>query len=277
MPASPSSRSCEDVLCSGGREKARERRSPRRPSALMARVWRRAVIAPVLRHHGRPSLSELSELGGRRLHRDPVSFLSTLGSRQDDPPLAKALEEFHTLWEQVDERVNVASSRYPVPWGLEEEFGATLYVMTRWTRPTSVVECGVADGRSTFLFLQALRANRRGSLHSIDVSHDVGSLLNEEDRAAWHLHLLPWPPRGAQLRSLLSSLPPPDLFFHDSDHSYRWQRLEYRLARERMEPGSLLMSDDVDASRAFLELCEQWQRSPSLLMGAKAVLGAVTL
>src|SRR5271170_649690 len=86
-----------------------------------------------------------------------------------------------------------------------------LYAMTRLLRPIHVIETGVSSGVSSAHFLLALRANGRGTLHSIDLpvsqrgarlgksessvalppGRSSGWAIPEELRPGWDLHLGP--------------------------------------------------------------------------------------
>jgi predicted O-methyltransferase YrrM len=66
-----------------------------------------------------------------------------------------------------------------------------------------------------------------------------------------------------------------DMFFHDSDHSYRNQEHEYSVFYERLRPGGFLVSDDIDASYAFLDFCRRHSVRPGVLIAQRKLLGVV--
>jgi hypothetical protein len=133
----------------------------------------------------------------------------------------------------------------------------TGYAITRGLRPTLAVETGVCYGVTSACLLQAMQQNRIGRLHSIDLpplarkaDQYVGSLIPHDLRSRWTLH------RGnAQrlLAPLLRQLGPIDLFLHDSLHTYEHMRLEFDAAWAALRSGGLLMADDIEGNRAFLE------------------------
>jgi hypothetical protein len=67
-----------------------------------------------------------------------------------------------------------------------------------------------------------------------------------------------------------------DIFYHDSDHSYDNQMLEYCAAWEILnsEKG-VLLSDDVNWSNAFLDFCKKVNRVPFLLSDGGKFAGVI--
>ncbi|MEM0135108.1 MAG: class I SAM-dependent methyltransferase [Thermoplasmatales archaeon] len=118
------------------------------------------------------------------------------------------------------------------------------------------METGVAYGVSTFHILNALNKNGNGSLISVDISRDVATFLNNEEKQRWNLKVLntrdkPW----KQFHKIMNEFAPLSVYLHDGDHSYPWQRMEYDLALQKLRRGGILLSDDVDSSYAFIDSC----------------------
>jgi predicted O-methyltransferase YrrM len=135
------------------------------------------------------------------------------------------------------------------------------YMLPRALEPERVVETGVAFGSSSGLILAALAANGRGTLTSIDLpdiggmdgtmgKDGVGVLVPDDLRPRWTLI------RGNALVELprVLSEAPPDLFSHDSDHSYAHMAFEYAAALQTMRPGSVIVSDDTLMNSAFYDV-----------------------
>jgi hypothetical protein len=80
-----------------------------------------------------------------------------------------------------------------------------------------------------------------------------------------------------ELGALIGSLPQLDMFFHDSDHSYRHQTAELRLAAARMADAGLVVCDDSDSSFAFLDFCRERRVPGRFLFDGKRFLGATSL
>ena len=155
----------------------------------------------------------------------------------------------------------------------------TLYLIVKILKPNSVVETGVASGRSSSFILQALHDNDRGNLYSIelpkyypadkqpddpslliDVEGNVeatgfipegkepGWLIPEFLKDRWMLIL---GESEKELPKLLQHLREIDLFYHDSDHSYKNMLFEFKTVWPHMKKGGFLVSDDVHWNAAF--------------------------
>jgi predicted O-methyltransferase YrrM len=145
----------------------------------------------------------------------------------------------------------------------DPSFARCLYLICRTLIPTLVVETGVAYGMSSAFILQALAVNGCGMLHSVDLplpsygsSHLIGSLVRQELRDRWHLHL------GASKQELLKIVHAEtvDVFVHDSLHTYRNMRSEFQVAWPHVRAGGIVVSDDVEGNRAFEELLDEEPR-----------------
>jgi hypothetical protein len=183
--------------------------------------------------------------------------------------------EHHDVRATVERRYDDADLTHPPAWAVDEETSLLLYLLVRLLRPARVLETGVANGHSASFVLAALAANGHGELHSVDVQPEVGTLLTERDRRRWHLHVLDPDARKASFYRALDAVGTVDVFVHDSNHRYPWQRFEYAAVRDRLADGAVLASDDVDASYAFIDLCDELGRQPVLLVGRRKVFGLV--
>src|SRR5438067_9165755 len=130
---------------------------------------------------------------------------------------------------------------------------ATLYGLTRWLRPTVLVESGGFVGMSSAFILKALADEKLATskLYSIELSEDCeqGALIPEELRRGFV------PMRGRVEDFLKGDQLPGsiDMFLHDSSHSYRHMRWEFRQFWPRLRDGGLLVSHDVQMNAAFPE------------------------
>ena len=149
-----------------------------------------------------------------------------------------------------------------------------MYLLARLTKPESVVETGVANGISTFFILNAMKNNGVGKLTSIDLSYDVATFLNGEERALWELKVLKTKinPRR-QFKDILSGIQSLSIYLHDGDHSYLLQQMEYGLAFKKLKSGGMILSDDVDSSFAFIDTfgksASLWTEFKGILLGKK--------
>jgi predicted O-methyltransferase YrrM len=182
-------------------------------------------------------------------------------------------------YERVESLINNRGESvlpYPRDWAIEGDSGRLLYAMVRRHKPNHVVETGVANGLSTSIILKALEANGNGVLTSLDISRDVGALVDREADGRWNLVVLDKRSVKRSFHSTIASLPPIDIFIHDSWHGYQWQTLEYGAAWSHLRPGGLLGSDDIELSYAFLDFSQRVARHrPLVLLDSRKAFGVV--
>lgn len=159
--------------------------------------------------------------------------------------------EFERRWKEVYEE-----GGYGEPGVFSAE---TMYLVCRITEPEVVVETGVLFGLFDAHILLALRDNRSGELHCIDLPEqpdgvDHGYFIPEFLLDHWNLYLGEVEER---LPSLLADLGGIDLFFHDSDHTPEHMAWEYELAFDRLSADGVLASHDVIVNRAFGRFVER--------------------
>jgi len=138
-----------------------------------------------------------------------------------------------------------------------------LYAIVRLNRPSHIVETGVSSGISSAHFLFALRANRSGTLHSIDLptpqiarrlaaSESIVSIppgrtsgwaMPDDLRPGWDLHL---GPSQALLPVLAQSVDSVELFLHDSLHTPEHLTFELETLRSRFPPGAVVLADNTE-------------------------------
>lgn len=182
-------------------------------------------------------------------------------------------EEYTSVDAAIRGRYRTVELQFPDFYAVETLTAKFLYILTRTKRPNLVLETGVANGHTTAVFLAAMERNGVGQLHSTDVNKDVGCLLTRRERQHWHYHCLPSKGRRRAFVSLLDNLPRIDLFFHDSDHRYRWQYFEYETGLRHLAPQGLMASDDVDSSYAFLDSCAAVGKLPVLVFDHRKLFG----
>ena len=153
----------------------------------------------------------------------------------------------------------------------------TLYVITRLIRPSTVIETGVAHGKSSASILLALRHNRRGRLISIDLrpssnvpladgskttlgGRGVGWLVPDYLRSRWELHdgdsltFLSYPERmnfGENEKC--------DFFIHDSLHTFEHTSKELDAVSAYLAENAVVAVDNSEmaSGRAFSEFLKQ--------------------
>jgi predicted O-methyltransferase YrrM len=221
----------------------------------------------------RPSLHQLAG-EARSVHMSAVELIKASFPTLSSSEIEMIEEEYTVLRAELEERCSSMSDwlEYPDWYAIERETSFLYYAACRHLAPNNVLETGIANGHSTFFFLQAMKKNGKGSLHSVDIADNVGKLLTAEERAVWNLHVLGSPQRRS-FSSILDSISPLDLFVHDSDHTYGWQMFEFRTAWTALSKRGALLSDDIDHSMAFVDFCAEIDTKPILLLDTRKVSG----
>jgi hypothetical protein len=135
-------------------------------------------------------------------------------------------------------------------YDLGPELSESLVGVLMVTKPTLVIETGVAAGKSTNLILNQLRLSDQGRLVSIDVTINVGELVEPQNRFLWDLEVLPSLLRRHRFESLLRKHSDAQIFLHDSDHSVEWQLFEIKKVTEVLRHVSYILVDDIQPSVA---------------------------
>jgi predicted O-methyltransferase YrrM len=239
--------------------------------ALVAGITRYPGVADgVVRRAGSPRIDQLSTAADSWTL-DPADMV--VASFGVDRATAQAhLDDARVALADIRTRGSDAERVYPTSYEVEEATATFLHAAVRITRPESVLETGVADGLSSALMLSAMEANGCGALHSIDIASDVGVLVTDRDR--WNLHIVD-ADRPEACADVIRSLRRLDLFLHDGNHTYAYQRCEYEAAWTKLAPGGYLVSDDVDYSYAFLEFLEARGLTARMLLDRRKVFGLV--
>jgi len=203
-----------------------------RPDAL---IPHRSVLFELSRSGAQPEISS-------------ARIISELASHFDWNMSADAVESGPLVAEMPSGSVS-----FPNYFDTEGETLKLLWQVTRLERPLIVVETGVANGVSTRAILSAIRSNGYGRLISFDVDpiarHAVPSHLAE---SAWEFALLGSKPTPRALETRVRAYAGQiGLWYHDSDHSYAWQREEFEIASRALKRPGILISDDVDGNGAF--------------------------
>ncbi len=137
-----------------------------------------------------------------------------------------------------------------------------LFAIARLVRPEHIVEVGVSSGVSSAHFLAALRRNRRGRLHSIDLplrqrgpqltrgessvavppGRESGWAVPERLRERWDLRL---GPSQELLPKLGDELTGVGLFLHDDLHTPAHLAWELETVRPHLLPGAVVLADNT--------------------------------
>lgn len=158
--------------------------------------------------------------------------------------------------------------------GIGLDIARAYYTLVRKLQPQEIIETGVCNGVSTLGVLLALQENGSGTLHSIDYpfraeesldefraetfrgyggatipsDKDPGWIIPDELRSRWNLTV---GKSQRELPRIVSEVGSFELFIHDSEHSHPCMMFEYELAHEWLQPGGVMLSDDINWNEAF--------------------------
>ena len=139
-----------------------------------------------------------------------------------------------------------------------------LALLVERIKPLVVVETGTANGKSASEILSAFGRNNlnKSKLYSIDIDPRVAtSELQRNEQISFLLI-----DKSNSFVDLMKTIGKIDLFYHDSNHSYKNQMLEYVTAWEILDKEKgCLVSDDINWSNAFLDFCKLVNRKPFVL------------
>ena len=157
-------------------------------------------------------------------------------------------------------------------WNAEEQLFILLHSLIKAKNSKLIIETGVANGITTNAIMKALEeSGEGGELHSFDVLPETNKAYLGNGN--WNFHLLKGKNTHNQIKSVVSSLPKVDVWVHDSNHGYRWQKFEYLLALSVLSKNGILISDDIDASSAWGELAKSHFRKSYVIFDSRKFIG----
>ncbi len=168
-------------------------------------------------------------------------------------------ENFHEGELVYNQMIRRYSDRiYGSNYDCESGLASFLHAYILLLKPKVIIETGVANGITTNVIMSALEITG-GELHSFDIDKKCENAYTGPGRWFFH-HLLK--PYSNSLNKEVKEIQGVELWIHDSNHGYSWQRFEYALAYEKLLKRGLLVSDDIDASPAFGIAAEKnWAKS----------------
>lgn len=124
------------------------------------------------------------------------------------------------------------------------------------TKPEAVIETGVAHGVTSRVVLEALNANGRGHLWSVDLPHPFNQQLHSQTAIAITDSCRPrWSyvegSSKQRLPGLVAEVGSVQLFIHDSLHTARNTLFELNQAARVMEAGGVMLVDDISTHGGF--------------------------
>jgi len=179
--------------------------------------------------------------------------------------IEKGKDFFHTF-------LKTQSSITNTNWNAEEQLFILLYSLIKANNSKLVIETGVANGITTNAIMKALEeSGAGGELHSFDVLPETNKAYIAKGN--WNFHLVNGKSAHNQIKSVVSLLPEVDVWVHDSNHGYRWQKFEYLLALSVLSKNGILISDDIDASSAWGELAKTHFRKSYVIFDSRKFIG----
>lgn len=187
--------------------------------------------------------------------------------------LAEAAEDQHlaAAYHQAKPRLaSAAPGSKKVPFSSWQDRATSLtsltascYALIRAIKPERIVETGVWFGASTSLILAALHRNGHGTLTSIDLPGFAdmdGNMSGTDHPFIPDAYKGRWDLRAADATTELPKIfleEKPEIFMHDSDHSYSHMAFEFAVATKYLPRGSIILSDDVRRNSAFYDVMSQ--------------------
>jgi len=170
----------------------------------------------------------------------------------DKSTVKQYFDESHEFWKLITKRLEETGGIHR----MSLERLQILYASVRHFKPKIMVETGVAGGSSSLSILYAMSKNNLGNLYFIDVGithwfpsgFNVGYLVPDEFRKRWNLTI---GDSKKELPILLESLKTVNIFFHDSDHSYKHMTFEFNTVLPFLNPNKIILSDDINLNSSF--------------------------
>jgi hypothetical protein len=146
-------------------------------------------------------------------------------------------------------RANNKNLPYPLVYNADKSIAMLCYALTRYIKPATVVETGVAYGITTALILLAMERNNIGRLISVDLpslsdphGSYVGMAIPKYLTHRWTSHL------GSSRRwlpKILSEMGNIELFIADDANIYTLQRYEFTTVWARLSLGGAAIVNHI--------------------------------
>jgi predicted O-methyltransferase YrrM len=229
----------------------------------------------ILKKYLHPSLADFY-FSGFEVKFNGRDVFDILRNRISNKTVFNAVDQFETEYDVL--HANLQQRLTDPIYEIDVESSKLLYMLVRLISPECVVETGVANGVSTFFILNAMRNNGIGKLTSIDISYDVATFLNNEEKMRWELKVLDTKANPSkQFKEILAGVKNLSIYLHDGDHSYLWQQMEYYSSLTKLNCCGILLSDDVDSSFAFIDTFGKSAsfetESKGILLGKNKIFG----
>ena len=163
-----------------------------------------------------------------------------------------------------DQRIKVVNTN-PYNFGGEADL-ELLFNISKHQGINNILETGVANGWSSLAILLAINNDRYKKLTSIDLPYPykdsesfIGKAVPDNLKENWNLII-------DNDKKILSKFHSQEIKFdfvhYDSDKSYDGRIKSYNLIWNILQPGGILMSDDVSDNNAFIFFCSSKNLKP---------------
>jgi hypothetical protein len=173
-----------------------------------------------------------------------IFYASILNSSEKE--IEKARDEYARYRIAFEKKVTSPRKQFFQPiFDLGPGMSEFLYISIAVKKPNKIVETGVAAGVSTNTILHALHSNGNGKLTSIDITDQVGELVDGAFKSLWKILVLPEIGREKSFARYLQDNIDATIFLHDSDHSGSWQKKEFIHVVRELSKIELILFDDI--------------------------------
>ena len=136
------------------------------------------------------------------------------------------------------------------------------YFLTRYYKPKTIFETGVAAGYSSFTFLEAIKRNNFGKLFSSDFPYFrlekpeqyIGIVIPDNLKKNWRLEILGDNKNFEKFKKEFNEI---DLLFYDSDKRYLSKKKFFEKINSYLSKSSIIIVDDLHNDSFFLEYVEE--------------------
>lgn len=136
------------------------------------------------------------------------------------------------------------------------------YFLTRYYKPKTIVETGVAAGYSSYAFLDAIEKNNFGNLFSSDFPYFrlekpeqyIGIVIPYNLKKNWRLEILGDSKNFEKFKNEFNKI---DLLFYDSDKRYLSKKKFFEKIDPYLTKNSIIIVDDLHNDSFFLEYVEE--------------------
>jgi predicted O-methyltransferase YrrM len=209
----------------------------------------------------------------------PPVFGETLVEAASVPYAAQVFERRSYVKQYLAELNRKYHAHYLPGW-VNVDDALFLYWLVRQVKPRTIIQTGVCNGLSAaFMMLGLVKNGPEGRLLAIDLPAVFSAqdpawkvegkvydfVIPEGKTSGW---LVPeayadrfelWTGDAKQLLpKMVDKVDSIDFFYHDSDHSYNHMMFEFHQAKRKLDPGGLVVNDDVAWNASLWDFADEF-------------------